>query len=69
MSKTETSISVPVDSVNKHNISEFLSPKLLVHDTEVRWAVKVALSHFSYRSNDSMKSSFLAIFPLNTDSM
>ena len=34
--KSETSISVPTDSVNKHNVSEFLSPKFLAHYAEIR---------------------------------
>ena len=34
--KSETSISVPADSANKHNVSEFQSPKCLAHDAEIR---------------------------------
>ena len=34
--KSEASISVPADSANKHNVSEFLSPKCLAHDAEIR---------------------------------
>ena len=60
--KLETSISFPVDSVNKQNIKEFLSSKFLADDEEIRWTVKIVLSHFSYRSNVNMKSLFLAMF-------
>ena len=28
----------PGDSVNKHGANEILSPKLLAHDAEIRWA-------------------------------
>ena len=59
---SDTSISVPADSVCKHSVSEFLSTKLLANDVEVRWAVKVFLSHFSYSFNVRMKSLFLTMF-------
>ena len=32
--KSKTCFSVPADSVNKHCVSEFLSPKFLAHDAE-----------------------------------
>ena len=54
--------SVPADSVKKHSVIEFLLPKFLARDAEIRWAVKVVSSHFSYRSNVSMKPLFLAVF-------
>ena len=63
--KSETSIYVPADSVNKHNVSEFLWPEFLAHDAEIKWAVKVFLSHFSCISNFSMKSLFLIMFSDN----
>lgn len=59
--KLETRISIPADSVNKRNVSEFLSPMFLAHDAEIRLAVKAALSQFSYRSDFSRKSLFLAM--------
>ena len=60
--KSETSISVPADSVNKHNVSEFLSPMILAHDVEIRWTVMVALSHVSYKFYVSMKLLFYYVF-------
>ena len=60
--KSKICLSVPADSVKKHSVSEFLSPKFLVRDAETRRAVKVVSSHFSYRTNVSMKSLFLAMF-------
>ena len=63
--KSTTCLSVLADSVNKHNASEFLSSKFLAHDTEIRGAVKAVSCHFSYRSNVSMKSLFLAMFSDN----
>ena len=45
--KLETSLSVISDSVNKHNVSEFLLPKFLAHDVEIRLAVRAVLSYFS----------------------
>ena len=35
------------------------------HDAEIRWAVKDVLSHFSSRSNASMRSLFLSMFTDN----
>ena len=66
LTKSDTCLSVPADSVNKHNVSEFLSPKFLAYDAEIRWAVKIVLYHFSYRSSVSMKSLFLAMSSDNT---
>ena len=63
--KSKTCLSVPEDSVNKHNVSEFPSPRFLANDAEIWRAVKVVSSHFSYRSNVSMKSLFLAMFSDN----
>ena len=34
--KQKTRLSVPADSVEKHNVSEFLLPKFLAHDAEIR---------------------------------
>ena len=62
---SETSISVPADSVNKHNVSEFISPMILAHDVEIKWTVKVALSHVSYKFYVIMKLLFLAMFSDN----
>ena len=63
--KSNTYLSVSEDSVNKHNISEFLSPRFLARDAEIWRAVKIVSSHFSYRSNVGMKSLFLAMFSEN----
>ena len=49
----------------KKHISEFLSPKFLAHDAEIRCAVKVVSSHISYRSNVSFKSLFLVLLSDN----
>ena len=64
--KSKTCLSVPADSVNKHNVSEFQSTKFLAHNAEIRGAVRVVSSHFSYRSNVSIKSFFLTMFSDNT---
>ena len=63
--KSTTCLSVPADSVNKHNASEFLSSNFLAHDAEIREAVKAVSCHFSYRLNVSMKFLFLAMFSNN----
>ena len=47
--KLETCLSVHADSVNTHNVSEFVSTKFLAHDAEIRRAVNI-------------KYSFLAMF-------
>ena len=60
--KSKTCLSVPADSVNKHNVSEFQSTKFLAHNAEIRGAVRVVSSHFSYRSNVSIKSFFWPCF-------
>ena len=36
LTKSDTCLSVPADSVSKHNVSEFLSPKFLAYDAEIR---------------------------------
>ena len=38
--ESETSISVPADSMNKLNVSKFLSTVLATHNTEIIWAPK-----------------------------
>ena len=38
--ESETSISVPADSMNKLNVSKFLSTMLATHNTEIIWAPK-----------------------------
>ena len=62
LANLQTSISVSAISVNKHNASESLFPKRLAHDADIRWVVKVVLSHFSYRSSVTMKSFFVQVF-------
>ena len=61
--KSKTYLSVAADSMNKHNVSKFLSPMFLAHDAEIRGASKVVSFHFACRSNVSMKSLFLVMFP------
>ena len=63
--KSKTCFFVSEDSVNKHKVNGFLSLVFLAHDAEIRWAVKDVLSHFSSRSNASMRSLFLSMFTDN----
>ena len=63
--KSKTCLPASEDSVNKHNVNEFLSPRFSARDAEIWRAVKVVSSHFSCRSNVSMKSLFLAMFSDN----
>ena len=63
--KSKTCLFVSEDSVNKHKVNGFLSLAFLAHDAEIRWAVKDVLSHFSSRSNASMRSLFLSMFTDN----
>lgn len=59
--KSEISISVLLaDSMKKYNVSEFLSPKLLVHDSEIRWTVFIP---FFIQIQCQYEIYFLAMFP------
>ena len=60
--KLKTCLSVPADSVNKRNVSEFQSTKFLAQNAEIRGAVRVVSSHFSYRSDVSIMSFFWPCF-------